>query len=179
MGATCACMMLLLYNYFNARVAGQTETPVLWHGNRKHANWDARTHIRAVVTNSDSSHIKCCSPLQSNFLRNCTPPHISLAAAGCHEVKGNKMKHNSTIASTVTTAAHLPTWAGGVPPNWSCTLLSRTGGASHTPTLSRSHNPTFLNAKSIGSTCIMKIPQQMRKSSLTAHLLLFFSEYCT
>jgi hypothetical protein len=25
----------------------------------------------------------------------------------------------------------------------------------------------------------MKIPQQMRKSSLTAHLLLFFSEYCT
>ena len=36
-GATCACMMLLLYNYFNAQVAGQTETVVQWHGNRKHA----------------------------------------------------------------------------------------------------------------------------------------------
>jgi hypothetical protein len=108
--------------------------------------------------------------------------HRSIAV-GCHEVKRNKIKHNSTFASTVTTAAHLPTWAGGVPPNWSCDhdlhYSPELGGASHTPTLPRSHTPTFLNAKSIRSISIMKIPQQMGILHLLHIFFFFFSQYCT
>jgi len=62
-------------------------------------------------------------------------------AVGRHEAKRNK--HNSTFASTVTTADNLPTWAGGVPPNWSCDHdmhYSPEQGVS--PTLPRSHAPT-------------------------------------
>ena len=162
-GATCVCMTLLLYNYSNAQVASHTETVVQCHGNRKQAYWgDARMHIRAVATNNDSSHITCCSLVQSHFLRNCTPLHSSRMSRSKTQQNEAQQhlcihRHDGRPSSYMgrRCAAELVVWPRSA-------LLSRTRGASHTP--------TFLNTKSISSISIMKIPQRMGNSSLTTYL---------
>jgi hypothetical protein len=106
-------------------------------GNKPTEEMQGRIFALWLRTIAVMLHVVC--PFRAISFPNARRPHSSRMSRS----KGNKTKHNSTFASTVTTAAHLPTCAGGVPPNWSCDhnlhYSPVLGGVP--PTLPHSHAP--------------------------------------